>query len=230
MEIRIQAAFTGSVDNATNSYYATRMPSPVNTLVLEALGRIDEVVAELQKAAHLSCLAGCGVCCVSPNVEASVLELLPLAEALWERGEAETWIERARTTAGTGVCVFYTGDDLGHDGGRCRIYSLRPSVCRLFGFSAVRDKRGSPVFAACRVLKEEMPRAVRAAEELMASGFPVLVIAEAALEIAGIDPHLGARKIPINAALALALDRVGFTRDLERRSPVSIDPGGEEPL
>ncbi|MCX8058410.1 MAG: YkgJ family cysteine cluster protein [Spirochaetes bacterium] len=48
-------------------------------------------------------------------------------------------------------CLFYNNQE-GKWG--CSIYNIRPSICRLFGFSLVKDKFGNLNFSPCKELKE----------------------------------------------------------------------------
>jgi Fe-S-cluster containining protein len=118
--------------------------------------RADEAVSVFQAKTGLSCPFGCGSCC-----EAFVPDILPLeaeylaaflalknpeqAYALAARGLEE----RVREDGRRG-CPLYADDTPYH----CTVYEARPLICRLFAFSAVRDKRGQPSFALCRLMPE----------------------------------------------------------------------------
>ena len=57
--------------------------------VLELYSEMNRQTAEFRTATGLRCFPGCGQCCESAMVEATVTELLPAAEELLFRGEAQ---------------------------------------------------------------------------------------------------------------------------------------------
>ena len=137
--------------------------------------------------AHLQCPPGCGACCLSPNIEATVAELLPLAEAVASRGNGSQILEQLRAVVdrGDSRCFFYTPADSDASGrtGRCAEYAHRPVVCRTFGFAGHCTKDGAPALAACRTMAEASPDAVRAAtdavsrddsDESLAAAMPII--------------------------------------------------------
>ncbi|MBN1930050.1 MAG: hypothetical protein JW786_00390 [Desulfobacterales bacterium] len=48
---------------------------------------IDRKTNRLQQVAALRCPDGCGACCETQQIEATVLEAIPIAEAIFEQGE-----------------------------------------------------------------------------------------------------------------------------------------------
>ena len=48
-------------------------------LVEELFDRLEKEIAIFQSETHLHCIAGCGKCCSTPEIEASPLEFLPWA-------------------------------------------------------------------------------------------------------------------------------------------------------
>ncbi len=178
---------------------------------------IDAQVALLAQASGLACPPGCGACCLSPEVETSVADALPLALALFARGEAPVVLERAREAADRGPCVLYRADPLDPRRGRCSAYAERPSICRLFGFSSRRARAGGVELATCRELRAGAPEAVARAEEHVRTGGAAARIDVDAERIAFLEggaPH----PLPINQALRLALERVGLARALAARA------------
>lgn len=65
-------------------------------------------------------------------------------------------LEKKDRDAGHLECVFYDGDNDLH----CRIYPVRPLICRSFGYSAEPDKTGALLFPACRHM--DLPDGLRA--------------------------------------------------------------------
>jgi Fe-S-cluster containining protein len=179
--------------------------------ILTIFSEIDGKIAESQSLTQLHCPPLCGICCsTSRKVEASVIEMLPLAEELFRRGEAADWLERLSQVGDTAPCVFYQPDPLISGNGRCGFYSWRPSVCRLFGFASVKDKNGKPILAACIYQKKAFPALVESAGKAVAEGLVSLNFTDFSLQFSGIDPYLGTRLLPINRAARIALEKYGL--------------------
>jgi Fe-S-cluster containining protein len=183
--------------------------------LLDLYEEMDRQTAALQAVTGLCCPPGCGTCCSSGKVEATVLEMVPAARDLVDRGEAVPCLERLRAAGGEGICVFYQPERSARGEGCCAIYAVRPCLCRLFGFGAVTTKYGAPELAACAVMKEVMPRRVQEAAQSVKTGLPTPVFTDFTRRVAGIEPSLDGRFLPINRALQLALEREGLARELE---------------
>lgn len=174
---------------------------------------VDRATCSFKKASHLSCPERCSHCCSNSNVETSVLELLPLADVLISRGEADYWLEAAGRRDFPGQCVFYLADEACRDEGRCAFYALRPLICRMFGYSANRDKKEQVRFVACAHMKRLAPVPVEdALQQVVAGKITPPVMAEAIMKVVSLEPGYGAETFPINEALAKALDRVQLYR------------------
>lgn len=183
--------------------------------VMAVYGRVDGAIAAFQAVVPLACPAGCGACCTYPEVEATPLEMLPLAVELFRRGEGELWLERLETAAGPGAgpCQFFAPDPLdpASGRGRCTVYPWRPALCRLFGFATVMSKYGEPTLAVCARHREQVPDGVASAIAALAENPSCLpsfgAIAE---QIIALDPSWGRDRLSINEAARVALGRVGF--------------------
>jgi hypothetical protein len=66
----------------------------LNSEILRIYRSIDRNSKRIQRAASLSCPKGCGLCCKTQKIEATILEMLPLAEAIFENKEEETILLR----------------------------------------------------------------------------------------------------------------------------------------
>ena len=176
------------------------------------LQEIEAATTAFAAASGIRCRAGCGECCLKPGVETEVVEMLPLARALTERGEADLWHERA-SAAPDGVCVFYGASEGDRTLGRCGQYDLRPSICRLFGFAAVSGKNGTPQLASCKWHKQLTPEIVEAAQKSIEQGAPVPLFSEFSLKMRLIAPDSAlAERLPINRALCRALEKISLSR------------------
>lgn len=201
--------------------------------VLAELERADAATRAFAERAGLACPPGCGACCLSPDVETTAAECLPLAEALAADGRAdEVLAELARRrAAGDPRCALYAADPRDERLGRCTAYALRPLVCRLFGFSGRRDRTGATALVSCRTLRAADPAAQARAEELArAGGAPLL--ADHAHAVAAALPGDGARQLPVNEALRAALERVLLARRLrdleaEEAAPLALVTDGD---
>lgn len=135
------------------------MDATVLARLLKVYEEIDNQTAALRAITELRCPPGCGMCCSSTTVEATVLEMLPVARELLHRREAVALLERFGVADDEGPCVFYQPERSVRGEGCCGIYLLRPSVCRLFGYGAAEDKCGITQLAVCTVMNEVIPRA-----------------------------------------------------------------------
>lgn len=187
--------------------------------VLSIYDALDENILRFKQTAGIDCAPGCGRCCERPGsaIEAGVLELLPLSLELWQGKEAEGRLAQARQAGEHAPCIFYGPDPSLPGNGRCGVYRLRPLVCRLFGFSFRRDKYGRPVLVACRVMKKIYPDlSARFGSTVEPGGLAALIAAlnmtDYAHRMAGVEPSLGSRRMPINEAVACALEKAGLMR------------------
>ncbi|WP_158211946.1 YkgJ family cysteine cluster protein [Robiginitalea sediminis] len=165
---------------------------------------LEKEVAAFQQATGLSCLARCGRCCHYPDISATPLEFLPLAYHLYKTGQAETWLERI-TLESTGLCPLFKPVLRETDPGFCGSYPHRGLVCRLFGFSAIRDKQGVARLATCKPLKEERGYDVQRADQHVAEGREVPVMHDYYFRLMAIDPALSRQLVPIREAIRQAL-------------------------
>ena len=187
--------------------------SDLSYRVLELYSEMDRQTAEFRTATGLHCLPGCGQCCESSTPEASEIELLPVAEELFSREEAQQWLERIASIRGTEKCIMYEPDPLIPGNGRCQLYLWPPSVCRLFAFGAIRNKNGKPELVTCPCQKEQIPLLVKGAQEAISRGMAVPSFDYFFFKMVALEPSLG-RQVPINRALHLALERYGLTVQL----------------
>jgi len=167
---------------------------------------VDDAIDAFQRATGLGCPTGCGTCCETQTPYVRIADMAEIAEAHVARGVdvGEATLERARAAGAARPCVIF---EKGRLPGGCTEYALRPMLCRLFGFGGVRDKHGAAELAVCRVHKAETPEAAARAAAFVAGGGAVPMMADwQSAADASTDDH-DARLLPINEALALALER-----------------------
>jgi uncharacterized protein len=175
--------------------------------VMDLYAQIDKAVAEFQLKSGLRCPTACGACCPTANVEATVLEMLPLAHEILCKGRAVEWLERLSAHKEPDRCILFSKLPLPDGPGHCSVYTWRPVLCRLFGFSAVRGRTGDKTLSVCRQIKHMDPQGATAAMAL-ADQAPCFV--HYSTQVYALDPVLGARLMPINTALRHAVERLGL--------------------
>lgn len=189
------------------------MLQELESKVLQVYRDLDAAVAEFAARTGLVCPAGCGRCCKSEKVEATVLECIPLAFELFRTGQAESILQRLEENSGERQCVLYRPDFTEAGLWGCSQYRHRAVVCRLFGFAGNRGRDGLPRLAMCRVMKEKSGRndaPCLASEDI--SSMPLF--SDAGLTVTALHPGLGTIRMPINEALYEALQKVGMFLDL----------------
>lgn len=186
--------------------------------VMEVYRVLDTAVAGFSSRTGLSCTEGCGHCCLSETVEATVLECIPLAFELFRTFQAELILKRLEKNGDEKLCILYRSDYTETGLWGCTQYKHRSVVCRLFGFSGNRDREGIPQLAMCRVMKENTSNPVGAIE-LDDPDTPMPIFVDAGLRITTLHPGLGTERMQINLALREALLKVGMMLDLT--APVS---------
>ncbi len=189
--------------------------------VLAVLREIDAGTERLSEASGLRCPPTCGACCLSPEVTASVLECLPLADHLLASGRAQHFMARFDADPTHRPCFLYQADPGDPERGRCGEYEHRPSLCRLFGFSARRRKDGSAELIACVRHKSAIPEAVQQAQAVANREEGVAFAGDSSLALAAIDPSLAQPLLPINEAVAKAIERLALRHSLSSPRPGS---------
>jgi uncharacterized protein len=192
------------------------LPQKVNA-VKKVYSRLDKDIEDLQKSSGLHCLAGCGECCKKPDIEATPLEFLPLALQLFDEGRAEKALEEIQNSTDTLCYVFRP--HVTNFGGLCNEYPNRGLICRLFGFTARRNKEGNSELVTCKLIKEEQSAQYNALIEEIKQGKKVPVMSNYYTRMSSIDHNL-VDFYPINQAMQKALEVVlGYYAYRKRRSP-----------
>ncbi len=179
--------------------------------VLHIYEKLDGEIEEFRAASLLRCAKGCGRCCDNPNVFATVLEVLPLAYALWQEDEAKNALLKISRCAVSKTCVFYQPDPLRAGHGRCSVYRWRPLICRLFGYSTKRNKNGQSQIVTCPTMKKVCATEIdQTSQRLRDGSLPAPAMQDYALRVFSLDPYLGKEQLPINEAVKIALEKVGW--------------------
>jgi len=188
--------------------------------VLEVYRVLDAAVAGFSSRVGLSCPTGCGHCCLSEKVEATVLECIPLAFELFRTFQAELILKRLEKNGNERRCILYRSDYTEAGLWGCTQYKHRAVVCRLFGYSGNRDREGIARLAMCKIMKEKLRTPVDAIL-LNDPEYPMPIFVDAGLRITTLHPGFGIVRMPINMALREALLKVGMRLDLT--APARLD-------
>tara|TARA_Y100001937_G_scaffold61180_1_gene83633 strand:+ start:8873 stop:9457 length:585 start_codon:yes stop_codon:yes gene_type:complete len=183
--------------------------------VLEVYARIDSQIDEFNRSESFRCPPGCGRCCENPDVEATVLEILPLAWHLYESNRAEEIYDRIETEnpGSHRACIHYAADPAIGGNGRCTVYEQRPYLCRMFGFSARYDKHGKTMPVFCKQHKSIWPEEIERISQRVQDGVSSLPnYQNLHYELYGIHPDLQSQRFPINIALKKAIEYLYFYR------------------
>ena len=165
---------------------------------------LDSEIRSFQSASGLHCLAGCGKCCLKPDIEATPLEFLPLALSLYHEGVAAEW--QKSIESGDSICKVYNEGQSGQ--GKCTRYPDRGMICRLFGYSARKNKYSEKELITCQIIKEDQREAFDEASARINSDMEVPGAADFYARLRAIDAGLGGVQLPVNRAIAMALDVV----------------------
>jgi len=177
--------------------------------------QVDQVFAELgeryaryQRDRALFCRPSCGECCLHPEVEATVLEMLPLAFELLAAGKAEEMLATLGEHSHSS-CLFYVSHSPDRTQGQCSVYQQRPGVCRMFGAAGYNGREGEVLLSVCKNIRADHPKALQ--ETLIAlESDPPPMIRNGKEQLRQLDYELGGINYPINQAVRLALEKVLF--------------------
>lgn len=150
---------------------------------------------------NLQCPSNCGRCCENPSIEASVLEMLPMALYLHDNNLVDTYLEKidqAMTT--TQYCI-------GLQNNRCHLHQYRPTICRMFGVSGHLDKNRNLKASICKVLKEHNPEdSHKIISNPENHNLPIMT--HWSSKLLTLEPELLSKQIHINLALRQAIQKV----------------------
>lgn len=170
--------------------------------------RLEIEITAFKSETHLSCNAGCGKCCSTPNIEASPLEFLPWAFHLFLNGKAEETLKLLSASASRNCFLYRPLSVLENHKGSCSNYRYRGLICRLFGYAANTDKYGKLRLATCKIIKEEQQEKFIKAEDWINTGKYVPIFTDYYMRLAQIDLKMGVILVPINEALTIAINEV----------------------
>jgi uncharacterized protein len=184
--------------------------SEIVSAVEKVFAELDEDISRFKTETGLRCITGCGECCKKPDIEATVLEFLPMAYHLCKLNLEIKILEKLEENDQSLTCTFFSNIFSKHQIGLCTNYVHRGLICRLFGFSASRDKQGRPVLATCRIIKTNLNIEYDNAVAYIEEGGFVPVMNQYYMKLLSIDHELGQSFYPINKAIRLAIEKVSL--------------------
>jgi Fe-S-cluster containining protein len=176
--------------------------------VQAVMAEIGQDYAKYQQDRGLFCRSGCGECCQHPGIEATVLEMLPLAFRLIAEQRADQVLADL-AERDDARCYFYQSHSEDRKQGQCSVYQQRPGICRFFGAAGTTGKAGEYQLSTCRNIKTDHPTAY--ADTIIAlESDPPPLIRHGQEQIRQLDPELASNPMPLNQALSTALEKALF--------------------
>ena len=170
--------------------------------------KLEQEIAGFQAKSKLSCYAGCGKCCTSPQIDASPLEFLPWALHLFLNGKAEKTLGDLENHTSANCYLYHSNSATDYTIGSCKDYKYRGLICRLFGYGASKDKYGQLRLATCQIIKEKQKETFEKGTIAINNGLAVPIFTDYYMNLSQIDFKLGNIILPINQAIIYATKEV----------------------
>lgn len=173
--------------------------------LLKIYQEMSESFSHFQSSAGWNCMSGCGRCCQRPEIDASPLEMLPMALQIYDEGKLEEWLERLENLSDNRCPLFVPGPQEGQ--GKCGRYKERPGVCRMFGVAGYLNKNQEVTLSICKYIREEykiesIPVGLDEEKTPITSHW--------SYRLATLDQGLIKDLMPIPQALKIALEKIAF--------------------
>ena len=172
--------------------------------LLKLYNEMSESFSQYQNSTGITCPSNCGKCCDNPEIEASPMEMIPMALELLRRGELDLWLEKLEDAPGT--CAIFNAITPDKELGRCSIYEYRPPLCRMFGVSGWTDKNDKVGLSICKKLKVLHPERVLTTSP----NEETPILRNWSMKLMQYDSRLVSDRMPINLALKRALEKVAL--------------------
>jgi len=176
--------------------------------VRRVFDELDVEIKAFLEASKLTCISGCGFCCANPKVNASVLEFLPLAFDLYDKGKAEKALEILESKGEQSFCLVYKSTSLDNAMGFCSDYTNRGLICRLFSSSSRKNKLGKKEIITCKKIKESKKSEFESASKSINEDLLIPSTTGIYNQLYNIDFQLTSQQFPINQAIKKALEMV----------------------
>ncbi len=171
--------------------------------IRQEYNQMSQVFSSYQDQSALKCPSGCGDCCFNPDIEATPLEMLPMALSLLDKGQLDA--DFLASLDQHTYCVSYQKTSADGAKGTCKNYNYRPSICRMFAVAGFKNKDESISLSVCRKLKEKYPN-----DFGRVSNNPgdAPIMEKWSTRIRLLDPSLGLEYHKINIALKIMAEKV----------------------
>ncbi|OFZ01568.1 MAG: hypothetical protein A2491_18035 [Bacteroidetes bacterium RIFOXYC12_FULL_35_7] len=170
--------------------------------------QLDKETGKFGKQSNLKCLTNCNLCCLKKDLEANVLEFLPLAYYLFKNNLHEAALDRIATKPEH--CINLAISQVPGQTAGCSNYDHRGMVCRLFGFSGIKDKNSKLAIYTCSHMKNEYPLEFKSAMEHINSGMEIPMVTDFYYQIYFLDSHMANDYNPINVSIRKAIEKVAY--------------------
>ena len=166
---------------------------------------LEAKISIARKSCSFHCFEGCGACCYSPskNLEVTLFEAIPMAQAIIESGEHEAVLASLEEgDCAERPCLFYVKNSPDGKMGACTNYQTRPHICRLFGSSVKNMSTESRVPIVCKELKalhfDDVAKLTKLRNLLPIAG-------QTSAKARAFNPILSSELLPLNEAVKRAL-------------------------
>jgi len=170
--------------------------------------QLDRETERFGKQSNLKCLTNCNLCCMKKDLEANVLEFLPFAFYLVKNNLHEAALELLATNPEH--CINLAKSQVPGQTAGCSVYDHRGLICRLFGFSGVKDKNSKLAVYTCSHMKNEYPEEFKNAMDRINSGMKIPLVTDFYYQIYFIDSHMANDYNPINVSIRKAIEKVAY--------------------
>jgi uncharacterized protein len=150
--------------------------------------RLEKEMDSFRKESGIYCPTGCGACCQKPDIEATPLEFLPFALHVFDNATSNETLIQLKEKSDS-ICLVFR-PHLTSFGGLCNAYPHRGMICRLFGYSARRNKEGKKELVTCRIIKDEQKTNFESAISRIETGLGLPVMSDYYSQLSSIDPSL----------------------------------------
>ena len=178
---------------------------------------LDLKIEDFKRNTQLHCVAGCGFCCKKPDIEATAIEFLPLAFHFYLTNQAEERLTYFKENQQSVCHLFREGTS--PDAGLCTLYPYRGLICRLFGFSARRNKYGEAEYTTCRRIKNNQPEKYIDALLRVKNGLKIPLMGNYYQRLLKVDFEGSQKFYPINVAIQKAIEMVLAYYSYRRKLP-----------
>lgn len=192
--------------------------------VEKLFAKLDIKIQQFKTHSELSCISPCIKCCLKENLEASVLEFLPLAYNIFINNKVDETLKLLETNMPYCILLNHLNIAGQNSDKGCSNYINRGLICRLFGFSASTDKYGALALYTCKDIKQlHFEKIQKIVPNLHHSKIPLLSYWYE--KFSAIDPSMANEYHKINESIYLALTKVCYYFENKPKKNIGIKAG-----